>query len=77
VVAGTVGAGAYPGSRAGSLAVLDRKSGELRWLVLNSPSQSEVEAKKEWGFGASPIATDEMIYAVDLSGRVYALKCPT
>ena len=77
VAAGTVGKGAYPGSRAGSLAVLDRKSGELRWLLLDPPSQAVVAAKQEWGFGAAPIVTDSLIYAADLSGRVYALRCPS
>ena len=77
VVAGTVGKGAYPGSRAGSLAVLDRNTGELRWLLLNPPSQAMLDAKQEWGFGAAPVASGDLIYAADLSGRVYALRCPS
>jgi len=77
VVAGTVGSGTYPGSRAGSLVVLDRSSGELSWLMLNLPSRTELDAKQEWGFGSAPVATSEMIYAADLTGRVYALRCPS
>jgi len=72
VVAGTVGAGAFPGPRGGSLVALDRSSGALRWIYLDPPSKEVLEAKKEWGFGASPVIGDGVVYAADLSGKVYA-----
>ena len=37
VIAGTAGAGAFPGSRAGSLVALDRATGAIRWLYLDPP----------------------------------------
>lgn len=77
VVAGTVGKGAYPGPRAGSLAALDRKSGELRWMLLNPPSKAVLDAKQEWGFGAAPAAGKDIFYAADLAGRVYAIRLPS
>ena len=33
-----------------------------------------VEAKKGWGFGASPVIADGRVYAADLNGRVYAFE---
>jgi outer membrane protein assembly factor BamB len=72
VVAGTVGAGAFPGARAGSLVALDRATGAIRWIHLEPPS---VETKKgDWGFGASPVMADGVVYAADLNGRVYAFS---
>jgi outer membrane protein assembly factor BamB len=76
VVAATVGQRAYPGSRAGSLAIIDRQTGELSWLLLNPPTQAMVDAKQEWGFGASPAVGDGLVFAADLNGRVYALQIP-
>jgi outer membrane protein assembly factor BamB len=76
VIAATVGKGAYPGSRAGSLVVLDRKTGELRWLLLDPPSQAALDSKQEWGFGAAPVSHGDLIYAADLRGRIYAMRCP-
>jgi len=72
VIAGTAGAGAYPGSRAGSLVALDRSTGAIRWIQLDPPSKETVEAKKAWGFGASPVIADGRVYAADLNGKVYA-----
>ncbi len=72
VIAGTVGAGAFPGSRAGSLVALDRATGAVRWIYLEPPS--EEKAKGSWGFGASPVIADGVVYAADLNGRVYAFN---
>ncbi len=76
VIAGTAGAGAYPGSRAGSLVALDRATGSIRWIHLDPPSEEIVKAKKGWGFGASPVIAGGVIYAADLNGRVYACTNP-
>jgi len=72
VVAGTVGMGAYPGTRAGSLLAMDRATGQVKWMILNPPSDETAKAKKEWGFGASPVIADGVVYAADLDGKVYA-----
>lgn len=72
VVAGTVGAGPFPGSRAGSLVGMDRATGVIRWILLDPPP---VEAsKKDWGFGASPVIHDGLVYAADLAGKLYAIE---
>jgi outer membrane protein assembly factor BamB len=73
VIAGTAGVGAYPASRNGSLLALDRASGAIRWMILDPPSEEIVKAKKGWGFGASPVIADGLVYAADLNGRVYAI----
>lgn len=73
VVAGTAGVGRYPGTRSGSLVALDRRTGALRWIYLDPPSQEIVTAQKGWGFGASPLIAGDMVYAVDLNGKVLAL----
>jgi outer membrane protein assembly factor BamB len=44
VVTGTAGVGEYPGARSGSLVALDRRTGALRWLYLDPPSQEIVTA---------------------------------
>jgi len=72
VIAGTAGAGAFPGSRAGSLVALDRATGAIRWIQLEPPSEQTVKDKKSWGFGASPVIADGVVYAADLNGKVYA-----
>lgn len=74
VIAGTVGAGMYPGFRSGSLVALDRQSGAIRWLYLDQPSKEIAEAGKGWGFGASPLIVDDVAYAVDLNGKVFAFS---
>jgi len=74
VVAGTVGVGAYPGSRSGSLVAIDRKSGTVRWLYLDAPTPETIAANKGWGFGASPLIVGDKIYAMDLNGRVMCLE---
>jgi outer membrane protein assembly factor BamB len=76
LVAGTVGAGAYPSFRAGSLVGLDRRSGAIRWLYLDPPTPEIVQANKGWGFGSSPLIVGNRIYAMDLNGRVYAFTAP-
>jgi outer membrane protein assembly factor BamB len=75
VVAATVGAGAYPGARAGSVVAIDRASGTIRWMYLDPPSQETVEKKAEWGFAASPAIGNGVVYAADLQGRVLAIEC--
>jgi outer membrane protein assembly factor BamB len=74
VIAGTAGAGEYPGRRAGSLVALDRATGAIRWLHLEPPSKATIEAKKGWGFGASPVIGDGVVYAADLDGKVHAIE---
>ena len=74
VIAGTAGVGAFPASRNGSLLALDRATGAIRWLVLDPPSEEIVKEKKGWGFGASPVIADGLVYAADLNGRVYAFE---
>ncbi len=74
VIAGTAGAGHYPGSRSGSLVALDRASGAIRWMYLEPPSEQIIKDKKGWGFGASPVIAGEVVYAADLNGRVYAFE---
>jgi outer membrane protein assembly factor BamB len=73
VVAATVGQGPHPGVREGALVGLDRDSGRIRWVHLNSPSRDAVEKKREWGFASSPVLADGIVYAADLDGAVYAL----
>ena len=75
VVAATVGLGAYPGARAGSLVGIDRASGAIRWLYLEPPSATTLEKKAEWGFAAAPALGDDVVYAADLQGRVHAIEC--
>jgi outer membrane protein assembly factor BamB len=74
VVAGTVGRGVYPGVRAGSLVGIERASGKILWMHLDAPTGDA--AKVEWGFGASPLVVDGIVYAADLNGRVLALQWP-
>jgi outer membrane protein assembly factor BamB len=74
VIAGTAGVGAFPASRNGSLLALDRSTGSIRWIVLDPPSEQIVKDKKGWGFGASPVIADGLVYAADLNGRVYAFE---
>lgn len=75
VVAATVGQGAYPGPRAGSLVAIDRASGAIRWLYLEPPSAATLEKKAEWGFAAAPAMAEGVVYAADLQGRVHAIEC--
>ena len=74
VIAGTAGAGAFPGPRAGSLVALDRASGSIRWILIDPPSAEIVEAKKGWGFGASPVIAEGVVYAADLEGKLHAIE---
>jgi len=32
------------------------------------------DGRMQWGFGASPVATEQAVYAADLAGRVYAFS---
>jgi outer membrane protein assembly factor BamB len=73
VVAGTAGAGEYPGSRSGSLVALDRATGAVRWIHLDPPTKEILEAKKGWGFGASPVIAGDVVYSADLNGTVFAI----
>jgi outer membrane protein assembly factor BamB len=72
VIAGTAGAGAFPASRNGSLVAIDRASRAIKWIHLDPPGEEIVKAKKGWGFGASPVVGDGVVYAADLNGKVYA-----
>lgn len=72
LVTGTLGRGAFPGSRAGSLLALDRATGAIRWIYLDPPSAEAVKAGKNWGFAASPVIADGLVYAADFNGKVYA-----
>ncbi|HEY4366936.1 MAG TPA: PQQ-binding-like beta-propeller repeat protein [Steroidobacteraceae bacterium] len=74
VVAGTVGYGTFPGVRSGSLVAMDRSSGAIRWLHVNPPSQDVLDKKQEWGFAAGPLIADGIVYAADLTGRIYAFE---
>ena len=74
VIAGTAGVGAFPGSRSGSLLALDRSTGVIRWIYLDAPAEEIVKASKGWGFGASPVIADGLVYAADLNGKVYAIE---
>jgi outer membrane protein assembly factor BamB len=73
VVAATVGRGAYPGSRSGSLVALDRATGKIAWIHLDPPGEELARSKARWGFGSGPAVADGVVYAADLQGRVYAL----
>jgi outer membrane protein assembly factor BamB len=75
LVAGTVGAGRFPGPRAGSLVAIERRTGAIRWMHLDPPADS-VEGAKAWGFGASPVLAGDRVYAVDLKGRIHAFELP-
>jgi outer membrane protein assembly factor BamB len=70
VYAGAVGAKDYSMPREGALLALNRSTGEIEWLLPAPP----VEGAKQWGFGASPVATARAIYAADLAGRVCAFS---
>jgi outer membrane protein assembly factor BamB len=74
VIAGTAGAGAFPASRNGSLLALDRASGAIRWIYLDPPSEEIVKASKGWGFGASPVIAEGVVFAADLNGKAYAFE---
>jgi outer membrane protein assembly factor BamB len=74
LVAGTVGRGAYPGVRAGSLVGLDRATGAIQWLHLDPPPDDIAENKVEWGFAAAALIADGVVYAADLQGLVYAFN---
>jgi outer membrane protein assembly factor BamB len=72
VIAGTAGAGEYPGRRAGSLVALERATGAIRWIHVEPPSPQTLDAKRGWGFGASPVVGDGRVYAADLEGTLFA-----
>jgi outer membrane protein assembly factor BamB len=72
LITGTLGRGAYPGARAGSLLALDRTTGAIRWIYLDPPSVETIKAGNNWGFAASPAFGDGRVYAADFNGTVYA-----
>ena len=74
LVTGTLGKGAYPASRNGSLFALDRATGAIRWMYLDPPSEETVKAGNNWGFAASPALGEDVVYAADFNGRVYAFE---
>jgi outer membrane protein assembly factor BamB len=74
LITGTLGKGAYPASRNGALFALDRATGAIRWMYLDPPNEETVKAGKNWGFAASPVIGDGVVYAADFNGRVYAFE---
>jgi outer membrane protein assembly factor BamB len=74
VVTGTLGRGAYPASRNGSLFALDRASGALRWIYLDAPPEEVAKTRAQWGFASAPVIAEGMVYAADFNGRVYAIQ---
>jgi outer membrane protein assembly factor BamB len=74
LITGTLGKGAYPASRNGALFALDRSTGAIRWMYLDPPPEEIVKAGKNWGFAASPVIGDGVVYAADFNGRVYAIE---
>ncbi len=76
LVTGTLGKGAYPASRNGAFFALDRATGAIRWMYLDPPSEETVKAGKNWGFAASPVIGNDVAYAADFNGRVYAFELP-
>jgi len=69
VFTGTVGSVTYVGARAGTFVAVDRASGRIRWLY---PAPAPEEG--QWGFGASAAATEDLVFAADLGGRIYAFR---
>jgi outer membrane protein assembly factor BamB len=74
VISGSVGRGAYPASRNGACFALDRASGALRWIYMDLPTERQAKDRVQWGFAASPVIGDGVVYAADLEGRVYAFE---
>ena len=74
VITGSLGKGAYPASRNGSFFALDRATGAVRWMYLDPPTEETVKAGKNWGFAASPVLGDGVVFAADFNGRVYAFQ---
>jgi outer membrane protein assembly factor BamB len=74
LVTGALGKGAYPASRNGALFALDRATGAIRWMYLDPPAEETVKAGNNWGFAASPVIGDGVVYAADFNGRVYAFE---
>lgn len=68
VYAAVVGAKAYSAPRDGAFVAVNRASGAIEWMHPVAP----VEGAKQWGFGASPVASATAVYAADLTGRVFA-----
>jgi len=74
VITGSLGKGAYPASRNGAFFALDRATGAIRWMYLDPPSEETVKAGKNWGFAASPVLGEGVVYAADFNGRVFAFE---
>jgi len=74
VITGSLGKGAYPASRNGAFFALDRATGAFCWMFLEPPSEETVKAGKNWGFAASPVLGEGVVYAADFNGRVYAIE---
>jgi outer membrane protein assembly factor BamB len=74
LLTGTVGSGAYPGTRAGSFVALDRATGALRWVYLDPPTEETAKARKSWGFAAAPAIGEGVVFAADLDGKVFAFE---
>ncbi len=72
VYIGTVGQTAGIGQRTGAVVSFDRKTGAMRWL---HPA-ARPDGAREWGFASSVAvanARERTVYAVDLTGKLYAL----
>jgi outer membrane protein assembly factor BamB len=74
LVAGTVGAGNYPGAPQGSLLALDRDTGQMRWLLRDPPGEEFIASGESWGFAAAPVVAGGTVYAADLDGKVHAIR---
>ncbi|MGH7466171.1 MAG: PQQ-binding-like beta-propeller repeat protein [Longimicrobiales bacterium] len=46
-------------------------------MYLDPPTPEVIAKKAEWGFGASPLIVDDIVYAADLNGKVHALRAVT
>ena len=51
---------------------MDRATGVIRWIYLDPPAEAVAKANKAWGFGASPVIADGVVYAADLEGKLHA-----
>jgi hypothetical protein len=56
------------------LLALDRASGAIRWIYLDPPSTDTIKGGNNWGFAASPVVGEGLVYAADFNGRIYAIE---
>jgi outer membrane protein assembly factor BamB len=67
----SVAGGAYLAPRAGGFAAIDRGTGALRWLFA---SERPADRAETFGFAAAPAVGDDLVFAADLNGTVYAFR---